>query len=447
VNFRPRSLFGQTALAIALTLLAFMMISVGAAVYFVYIPLAQRYADDFAAVIVSAAHSLQSLPEAMHPELKSQLLQDHGLIVARQDALLPGEEPLLSYHPFFRESLIRRAGQDLPIVKAETGPLVWVDVPAHGKTFRLGFDERRLGINPPVALLLVITGGALLTLTASLFEVRRVVRPLDLLSEAAAKLGHGLNPSPLPEEGPDEFVALARAFNQMSTDLRQMAENRTVMVAGISHDLRTPLTRMAIAVEMLDEASDPDLVARLRRDLAAMNTLIGQFLQFSTGIEEECPVELDLRQVIESIAIDQRREGTELRLHRNDPPCIYLADPVALERVLTNLLMNAAQYGRGKPIDIDLHCSEAGVMIEIADRGPGIPPEAVEAAFRPFHRLDAARSERTGGSGLGLAIAHQLAVKHDWQIELEPREGGGTVARLKLPVANRFGLRVSACAA
>jgi len=447
MSLRPRSLFGRTALTISLTLLAFMILFVSAAVYFVYIPFAQRYADDFAAVIVSAAHSLQSLPEEMHEELKERLLQDHGLIVARQDAELPETSADLSYRPFFRAALRRRADEDLPIIRAETGPLVWVDVPAHGKTYRLGFDDRRLGINPPIVLVLVIAGGALLTLAASLLEVRRVVQPLHRLSEAAGKLGHGLDPSPLPEEGPDEIAALARAFNQMTADLRQIAENRTVMIAGISHDLRTPLTRMAIAVEMLDEASDPDLVARIQRDLAAMNTLIGQFLLFSKGIEDECPVELDLWQVLESIADDQRREGTELHLHRNDPPCIYYADPVALERVLTNLLKNAAQYGKGKPIDVDLHCTESGVSIEIADRGPGIPPEAVEAAFRPFHRLDMARGGPTGGSGLGLAIAHQLAVKHDWKIELLPREDGGTLARLRLPVANRFGLRVSACAA
>jgi len=447
VKLHPRSLFGRTAITVALTLLAFMAITLGSLLYFVHIPLAKRYSDDFAAVIVSAAHSLQSVPEEMHEPLRRQLLEDHGLIVAEETTTLGDTGGDVTYHPFFHDALARRAGQDLTVFEAEDQPLVWVDVPAHGKIFRIGFDSGRLGVNPPVALLLVMIAGALLTLAASLLEVRRVVRPLGRLSAAVEKVGHGLIPQPVPESGPEEIAALARALNQMSSDLRQMAENRTVMIAGVSHDLRTPLTRLAIAVEMLDEDSDSDLVRRIRRDLDSMNTLIGQFVQFSQGIEDEMPVQLDLRQILDSLATDFRHDGVEVRLHRNDPPCVYYADPVALERVLTNLLKNAVQYGRGKPVDITLRCSEARVSIEICDRGPGIPAEKLDTVFRPFQRLESARSERTGGSGLGLAIAQQLALKHSWTIQLLPRDGGGTVARLELPVANRFGLILSSCAA
>ena len=111
--------------------------------------------------------------------------------------------------------------------------------------------------------------------------------------------------------------------------------------------------------------------------------------------------------------------------------------------MLANLLKNAVQYGAGAPIDVNLLCNADAVSIEICDRGPGIPESEVEAVFRPFHRLEAARSERTGGSGLGLAISQQLANRHGWTIDLLPREGGGTVARLGLPTAHRFGLPVS----
>lgn len=445
MKLKPRSLFGRTATTIALTLLLFVVISMSAVSYFIYIPLAHRNADDFAAVIVSAAHSLQSLPEEMHEELKQRLLEDHGLIVARQIAGSTNRSSDLHYNPFFREALAERAGQELSIVEAEEGPLIWVDVPAHGKLFRLGFDRKRLGVNPPLVLLLVLAVGAVLTLMASVLEVRRVTKPLERLSEAANKLARGHNPPPLPEEGPEELAALARAFNRLSTDLHIMSENRTVMIAGISHDLRTPLTRLAIAVEMLDEDSNPQLVAGIRRDLDAMNTLIGQFLQFTRGVEDECPVQVDLRQVIESLAMDLTREGAELRLHRNDPPCVYFADPVALERVLGNLMKNAVQHGGGNPIDIKLFCSERAVSIEICDRGPGIPPEQVEAVFRPFHRLESARGMKTGGSGLGLAIANQLAIKHGWKITVDPRDGGGTIMRLGLPATSRFGLPAMRC--
>lgn len=415
-----------------------MMISLGTAIYFIAIPMAKRSADDFAAVIVSAAHSLQSLPEEMHAELQQQLLLNHGLIVTGHTHVLSEKSFDVPYYVFFRESLARRAGQNLPIFESEIGPLVWVDVPAHGKMFRLGFDRGRLGTNPPLVLILAIVGGAILTWLVSILEVRRVGRPLAGLSAAAAAVGRGDNPAVLPEEGPEEIAALARAFNRMSSDIRELAENRTVIVAGISHDLRTPLTRLGLAVEMLSEDSEPDLIAGIRRDLTAMNNLIGQFLGFSKGLDDERPIELDLWQVIESQAADLRFEGADLRLNSNDQPCRYLADPVALQRVLANLLENAAQHGGDGVIDVELRCNEKEVSIEICDRGPGIPAGQAEAVFRPFRQLETARSKRAGGSGLGLAIARQLAIKHGWTVELLPRDGGGTVARIGLPIAQRL---------
>jgi len=440
VKLWPRSLLGRTVITIAVTLLVFMLIFVSAAIYFVYDPMAKRHADDFAAVIVSAAHSLQSLPEEMHAGLKQQLLQDHGLIVADETTDVLHTSPNLPFYPFFHEALSRRAGTELVIVQSADSPIIWVDVPAHSKLFRLGFDKQRLGINPPVVLIFAVAGGALLTLIASLLEVRRVVRPLGKLSSAVKLLGRGQNPSRIPEDGPEEIASLARAVNRMSSGLQELSENRTVMIAGISHDLRTPLTRLGLAIELLDLEPTPELIDRVRRNLDAMNKLIGQFLQFSHGVEGETMVQLDLWQMIESLASDIKIEGSELWLHRKNPPCVYFTDAVALERVLENLLKNAAQHGDNKPIDINLNCSDDEVAVEICDRGPGIPLAEVDAVFKPFRRLKADSRDRVGGSGLGLAIAHQIALKHDWKIELLPREGGGTVAKLILPTARRFGL-------
>jgi len=436
LKLAPRSLFGRTAITIALTLLVFIVISMSAAVYFIAIPMAERSADDFAAVIVSAAHTMESLPEEMHAQLQQQLLLDHGLIVTKQTPVLSEKTFDLPYYLFFRESLARRAGQELAIIESKKGPIVWVDVPTEGQTIRMGFDRERLGTNPPVVLILAIGVGALLTLLTSLMEVRRVVRPLAQMSAAVEEVGRGHTPPALSEDGPEEIAALARAFNHMSSDINALSENRTVIVAGISHDLRTPLTRLGLAVEMLDADSQPELIAEIRRDLAGMKSLIGQFLQFSQGLEHSNPVELDLEKILKAQAADLRRDGTEVEVS-GCGPCPYLADSIALERLLANLMENAVHYGGGKPVQVQLRCDEHGVSIEICDRGPGIPADQAEAVFRPFHRLETERSNRTGGSGLGLAIARQLADKHGWTIDLLPREGGGTVARVVLPVTRR----------
>jgi len=407
LKLMPRSLFGRSAMTIALTLLVFMTFSMSAAVYFIAIPMAERSADDFAAVIVSAAHTMQNLPHEMHEQFQHQLLLDHGLIVTEETPALAKKTFDVPYYVFFQESLARRAGRELAISESEKGPLIWVDIPTDHRTIRMGFNRERLGTNPPVVLLLAIGVGALLTLLTSLMEVRRVVRPLADMSVAVQEVGRGHSPPALSEDGPEEIAALARAFNRI-------------------------LTRLGLAVEMLNEDSQPDLIADIRRDLAAMKSLIGQFLQFSQGLERSNPIELDLEDFLEEQAADLRRDGVEVQVS-GCGPCPFVADPVALERVLANLMENAGHHGGGEPVDVNLRCDEASVSIEICDRGPGIPADQAEAVFQPFHRLETARSSKTGGSGLGLAIARQLANKHGWTIELLPRKDGGTVANVVLP--------------
>jgi two-component system osmolarity sensor histidine kinase EnvZ len=221
----------------------------------------------------------------------------------------------------------------------------------------------------------------------------------------------------------------------MSSEVQDLLENRTVMVAGISHDLRTPLTRLGLAVEMLNGESDPQLVAGIRRDLAAMENLIRQFMELARGLGDKNEEMLDLREILKIMVADFHRQGLAVRL-THGAKYFSLGDPLALNRILTNLLDNAAHYGDGKPVEVDLQCEEQSVIILVCDRGPGIPDEHKEAVFRPFYRLETERSERTGGSGLGLAIARQLAIKNGWTIDLMPRQGGGTVAKLELTGAD-----------
>ena len=440
MTIRPKTLFGRTAMTLGIALVLFTIVSMSAVFYFVMIPMAKRSAEDFAAEFVDAAHALQDLPEEQHPALKQELLDDHGLIVTDHEPEAVEHSARTPYLRYFREALALQAGEELAMIADDSGPMIWVDVPAHGKEYRIGFNRERLGTNPPLATAAIVGGGALLILLVSLLEVRRIVNPVERLSKAVREVGRGQNPSALEEDGPEEIAELARTINRMSADVAEMARNRTVMIAGISHDLRTPLTRLSIAVEMLDRNSRPELVAGLRRDLDAMNTLISQFLEFSSDARQSVPVQVDLWQIVESLAKDVERGGAKLRLHRHNEPCIFFADPVALERVLANLIKNAVQHSAGQPIDVELHCSDTAVSIEVCDRGPGIPADKIESVFRPFERLQSARGAANGGSGLGLAIVRQLAMKHNWTIDLLPREGGGTIARLGLPTTCRFAI-------
>ena len=389
----PASLFGRAAVTNALTLLVFLVLVTIATVYLVFMPMANRSAEDLAAEIATAAEALPWLPADQREHYIDQMLHDHDVGVAT----------------------------------------IWVEQPAVPGSLHYGFPADRLGINPPLVLILVAAGGALLTIIASILEVRRITKPLDALTNAAHHLARGDLPAEVPVRGPKEIAELAATFNRMSANLRRLEENRTVMIAGISHDLRTPLTRLNLAVEMLGNNGNRELIDRVRRNVEAINKLVGQFLEFSRGIETSTPVRLQLWDVVESLLLDLKPEGIDIRLNRCAAPCTYTADRNALERVLSNLLKNAVLYGNGEPVDIDLACSEHGGIIEIRDRGPGIPAGQSEAVFEPFHRLQPPGVAAAPGSGLGLAIVRQLARKHGWIVELLPRDGGGTIARIQLP--------------
>ena len=428
-----RSLLVRTAATIAISLSLFVFISLGAAAYFVAIPIAKRSADDLAALMFFSAQTWQASSTDDRSSLRLKLLQEHDLIVAVQTPALEEQQFSMPYFFFMRDALSRRAGEEMVILKGLAGKRLWVDIPVEDGFVRLGFDPDRMTARPPTVLMLVIGGGILLTLFTSFIVVGRIIRPLDRLYSAVRQVGQGHKPRPLAEEGPEELAILARAFNRMSLEVQTLLENRTVMVAGISHDLRTPLTRLGLAVEMLSEDSDPQLVADIRRDLKDMENLIQQFMELAQGLDDEREEDLDLSEMLRTQQANLERQGFKLVLSGVDH-CHFRGNPLALKRILVNLLDNAAYYGDGNPVEVELQRNNRFICIRIRDRGPGIPETQREAVFRPFYRLDAARSVRTGGSGLGLAIASQLANRNGWKIGLMPRDGGGTEAKLELPV-------------
>ncbi|MDP1593750.1 MAG: ATP-binding protein, partial [Gallionella sp.] len=307
----------------------------------------------------------------------------------------------------------------------------WAEIHVGGKQIRIAIPRDQLGIQPPLALLLVLAATIALTLITAVILARRIARPLERLSEAAKHVGQGNIPEALQESGPEELANLARAFNQMALQVQELLANRTTLLAGISHDLRTPLARMRLAVEMLPENANPKIITRLQNELEEMNRIIGEFLAFSRGLEKEAAQEIDINQMLQELAGNAQNEGAEIRWQPQGP-CLRSVGHMALRRILANLIGNAVRYGAGKAVEIECDCADRITIIRVLDHGPGIPPEQAENVFQPFYRLESSRSSATGGSGLGLAIARQLADVNGWKIELLPREGGGTEARLTI---------------
>ncbi|MDP1635753.1 MAG: ATP-binding protein, partial [Gallionellaceae bacterium] len=240
-------------------------------------------------------------------------------------------------------------------------------------------------------------------------------------------------PESFPETGIRELSGLAATFNQMAVQVSELLANRTTLLAGISHDLRTPLARMRLAIEMLPEGTDPKLVARLQHDVDEMNQLIGEFLAFSRELQREVPQQTDIDELLRELADNARDAGAQVEYEAAGKVTIFVGE-LSLRRILGNLIGNAVRYGSNGTVTIARDITEKEVVIRVMDRGPGIPAHELENVFHPFYRLETSRSNDTGGSGLGLAIARQLADTNGWKIELLSRPGGGTEARLTMPM-------------
>lgn len=275
---------------------------------------------------------------------------------------------------------------------------------------------------------LLITLGVLVALLAG-WTVRRLTHPLAALADAAAGLARNLEQAPLPERGPREVARAAQAFNAMQRDLKRYLETRAQALAGVSHDLRLPITRLRLRLERLPEGA---LKAKMGQDLSEMDDMIGSTLEFlRAGSVAEKPVRLELNTLLESVAEDMMALGAQVQVHGQAGRPVW-ARPQALRRCLTNLLDNARRYG-GTPIDLSLAQRGAMLEIRVEDRGPGIPPEELERVFEPYVRIEASRAKHSGGSGLGLAIARAIARAQGGEVRLEARAGGGSSAVLTLP--------------
>jgi two-component system osmolarity sensor histidine kinase EnvZ len=265
-----------------------------------------------------------------------------------------------------------------------------------------------------------------LALAGGWFIASRLARPLAALTRAAGRLGRGEAHQALAEEGERELRGLAAAFNRMASDLESMERSRAMVLAGISHDLRTPLSRLRLSLEM-SGASAPAVDA-IAADVEEMDAIIGQFLDFARG-EDEAKAEHDLRGVIEELAEHYTRLGKKLVFDRNEYLPFQFAR-MGVRRAIGNLIDNALRYA-GEPVEVASFSDGGRAVIEVRDRGPGVPQSEVERLKRPFTRLDEARGSRSG-AGLGLAIVERVARAHGGSLELLPRDGGGLVARLTL---------------
>jgi two-component system, OmpR family, osmolarity sensor histidine kinase EnvZ len=409
------SLLARTNLILAVSALAIAVIAVVALNVFVIEPIAEQSADDEAALLVLSAQTWVELPPEARPYFELELAQSHDLIISGEPLALAEADFTRPYLSLLQEKLTERL--DAPVPLLEGDGLLWAEVPMGGFEIQIGFSPARRDIQPLYVGIVIVVLGALVVFLTSLFIVQRITRPLVLAAERVEAFRGGENFEPLPEQGPRELVSLARNFNTMAREISALLSNRTTLLAGISHDLRTPLTRMRLALALLPEDVDPKLVARFERNLEAMDGLIGDALRFARGAQER-PEEVELLPFVRQV-LAGFEQPIPLTAHAADGLKVAIA-PGALQRVLANIVGNGLQHAEAVRVHVD------GRRIHVIDAGPGIPVEAREAVFQPFYRLDRSRNVNTGGSGLGLAIVRQLCQAQGWRVSIQDGPEGGT---------------------
>lgn len=436
----PASLFGRVLLTLIGTFGLFAIATVFVTVYLGLVPVADRSASDLAGIMVLSGRTLVQLPPELREDYRSRLASDYDLRLAEER---PEADPGGYFFPYIqrlRTALEERLGQPVEIIssRANGERWFWVALEEGDQTIWSGFPRRRLGTRPLEGLVLISGLALLLTFASAAILARHVTRPLERLSIAACEVAQGLSPNPLPETGPAELANLARQFNETSRQVRELLANRTLLLAGISHDLRTPLTRLRLAIEMLPAETAPELVARMARDIDEMNGLISQTVDFGKTLGAGERRVVDLGDLISDLVAGQPRV-----IWQPHPICPYPVDTLALRRIIGNLLENALRYSQDE-VEIHLDCRLPKPVIFVLDRGPGIPEAEREAVFRPYYRLEHSRNRQTGGSGLGLAVARQLAIANQIELHLGRRRGGGTIVSVRLPSAQKLGERPEA---
>ena len=423
------SLFARSFLLIALLVVASLIVSLAILRAYQREPLAAELSRQTGSIVNLTRAALINAD----PEKRIRLLRE---ISDMEDIRVYAASPGETLEPMPGEPLLSRVAQLVRLMLGERTRFAWARDGVEGFWVSFFIDEDEYWIALPRERVLPdetpewIGWGALtlvLSLLAAWLIASRITGPLSQLARAARLFGGGVMPEPLPEEGPRELRTVAAAFNRMTSDLASMERERTIVLAGISHDLRTPLSRLRLALEM--SGADEPTRAGMSTDIEEMDQVIGQFLDFARG-EDEKDEAVDLDALLGDVLDHYALLGRNVTLLGEPQAGTWQLRRLSVRRAVINLVDNALRHA-GEPVQISAHRTGDVAVLEVLDRGPGIPQGEAERLKRPFTRLSESRSG-AGGAGLGLAIVERIARAHGGSLDLVPRDGGGLVARLLL---------------
>lgn len=384
-------------------------------------PLMQRAANNQAAIIELAANTYFELPADRRAEFELQVLVNHDLLVSTIKQDMPPATWEASYFSLLREALVDRFGSRVTFY--EDVEHYWVNLPnptGGPLELQIGFSSELPYLTQQIVGFAVVIVAAIIVMLASYIAVRRIARPLQRASSATERFRGRTAFESIPVEGPREIRTLTANLNQMYEEITALLENRTALLAGISHDIRTPLTRMRLALEINRDELGDSVADQLANDLSQMDELVENALEYARGTQEtpeRVPFHSFFTSLVDGIATDIRIEWEGIRQFE-----VELA-PSAFSRVLTNLVLNAKEHAGDVSLYVDV--DNDLLAIHVRDHGRGIPEEERRRVFRPFYRMDSARGGEYRHSGLGLAIVKQLCDNYGWSVTISENLGGG----------------------
>lgn len=353
----------------------------------------------------------------------------------REEVGIAGDDDFEQGAPILRRLLGRPDARvlayqpsDMPEQSAQRGYALLIELSDRSwVVFRT--TSRSWGLDGWTRTLVVFALMLLSSIGVALLATRYLARPLERFAEGARRFGKDFDAPPIPVVGPHDLRQAILAFNATQAQLRHFINDRTQMLAAISHDLRAPLTRMRLRGEFID---DLELQGKLFKDVDEMQAMVDAALEFfRDDARLEPATAFDLGGLVQTVVDDFRDAGVDVALSPQ-PRCVYHGRPVGIRRVLVNLVDNAAKYGTAPAVELQVAAEY--IEIRVLDRGPGIPSALHERVFAPFFRIEGSRNQNTGGVGLGLPAARAIVLEQGGSVKLENRRGGGLLVRVLLPV-------------
>ena len=427
-SFLPSSLFGRALLILVLPTIFIQLIM--AYVFFDrhWDNVTRRMSNTLAGEMAFFLRQLKH----HHADEREQLVQDFeattgiDVIFDKPEAFVPEYET--GEFPEFQQRLHEKISEPFTVRKNTIGTVIEIAIKLNDQTLRMETTVKRLESRTTIIFLVWMLGASAVFLLIATLFLRNQIRPIRKLAEAADGFGRGVDIPDFKPSGASEVRKAARAFIVMRERIKRQLRTRTEMLAGISHDLRTPLTRMKLELAML---GDSQAVHELGGDVQQMEHMIAEYLDFARGEGREEAIRMSLNELLEDVVSDYQRLNADVTLVSENDVVVDIRVS-SFRRMLHNLIDNAMRYGQRCELNLRVAANYCEIVID--DEGPGIPSEKREEVFKPFNRLDPSRNTKTGGVGLGLTIARDIALAHGGAISLETSPKGGLRVIIRLPL-------------